>query len=377
MKKYTDDPGIEARAAEIDVKAGRLRKVMEDRGLSAIAINKSNNFSWITAGADNIVTRYSEGGVATAVIAADGKRYVLLNSIEERRFREEERIDALGFEIVCWPWFEDKLLPALKKVAGGDIASDNGVPGTQDANSLVNPCQYSLLDREIARYLHLGATFSKALEEMLATVRPGDMELDIAGRIAAALRKHEVEPVLFLVAGDERILRYRHCVPTRNTIKKRLMISVNGRYKGLVTKTTRFVNFGEPDDEFIKRYNDTIDIENRLVAATTVGTDDIEILRLAKKLYAEKGCPEMWREHHQGGPQGYTNGYYLITDDRHGIVRKNQCYCYNPSITGAKTEDAFIVTEDGPAFVTAPVSFPKIKAVINGVEVERPGVLVM
>ena len=107
------------------------------------------------------------------------------------------------------------------------------------------------------------------------------------------------------------------------------------------------------------------------------GADDLDVLNLARKLYAEKGCPEMWREHHQGGPQGYTNGYYLITDSSHGIVQKNQCYCYNPSITGAKTEDAFIVTEEGPAFITVPVSFPKIKTNINGVDVERPGILVL
>ena len=377
MKHYPLDLSIKTRTAEIDVKVARLQAVMKANGLSAIAINKSNNFAWITAGADNIVTRFSEGGVATAVITADGKRYVLLNNIEDLRFRNEEQIEALGFEVICWRWFEDKMSESLKKIAGGEIASDNGISGTRNANPLINPCQFSLVDSEIARYLHLGVTFSKALEEMLATVRPGDMELDIAGRIAAALYKFEVEPVLFLVAGDERINKYRHCVPTTNRIKNRLMISCNGRYKGMVTKTTRFVNFGKPDDAFVKLYDDTLDIENRMAAATTIGADDLDVLNLARKLYAEKGCPEMWREHHQGGPQGYTNGYYLITDSSHGIVQKNQCYCYNPSITGAKTEDAFIVTEEGPAFITVPVSFPKIKTNINGVDVERPGILVL
>jgi len=96
---------------------------------------------------------------------------------------------------------------------------------------------------------------------------------------------------------------------------------------------------------------------------------------LSKKLYADAGYPEMWRVHHQGGPQSYTNGFYLMTQDRHEVVRLNQCYGYNPSITGTKTEDGFIVTEDGPLFITFPVTFPALKSTINGVEYVRPGIL--
>ena len=85
----------------------------------------------------------------------------------------------------------------------------------------------------------------------------------------------------------------------------------------------------------------------------------------------------MWKVHHQGGPQGYSNGYYLVTEENHGIIQKNQCYCYNPSITGTKTEDGFIVTDEGPVMITKPVLFPKIQTEINGAVVERPGVLTL
>ena len=114
-----------------------------------------------------------------------------------------------------------------------------------------------------------------------------------------------------------------------------------------------------------------------MMAATTIGTDDIVPHRLAKELYAQKGYPEMWKVHHQGGPQGYTNGYYLVTEQNHGIIQENQCYCYNPSITGTKTEDGFIVTKEGPIMITRPVLFPCKEAVVNGVTVKRPGVLVI
>jgi len=223
----------------------------------------------------------------------------------------------------------------------------------------------------------MGETFSRVLEELLADVRPGDMELDIVGRINNALWKHNIDTVLYLVAGDERIYKYRHCIPTENRIEKYMMVSCNARYKGLITKITRFIHFGKPSDALLRQYADTVEIENRMIAATKIGADNLDAYTAAVNAYEEMGYAEMWKNHHQGGPQGYTNGYYLITPDAHETVAENQCYCYNPSITGTKTEDAFIVTKEGPAMITKPISFPKIKAEVNGVEIERPGILVI
>ncbi len=378
MKQYIEDKTIQGRKAEITVKVQRLQAAMEKNGLDAVIINKSNNFSWITAGASNIITRYSEEGATSVVITREGGRYILANNIEYPRIVKEEMIEQLGFEIKTWYWYEERNLDTVKEIVGeGSYGSDVSFPGAKDAGELVEMCQYSLTDNDIARYQYLGDTFSKALEECLAEVQPGDVELDIAGRINAALWKFDIDPVLFLVAGDERILNFRHCIPTENKIQKRVMVSCNGRYKGLVTKTTRFVNFGEPEEAFMKQYMDTLDIENKMMAATVAGEDDIVPHHLAKELYAQKGYPEMWKVHHQGGPQGYSNGYYLVTEGKHRIIQPNQCYCYNPSITGTKTEDGFVVTEEGPLMITKPVVFPAIEAEINGVCIKRPGVLVV
>lgn len=378
MKQYIEDKSIQGRKEEIAIKVQRLKEAMGKAGLDAVVINKSNNFAWITAGASNIITRYSEEGVTSIVITKEGGQYILANNIEYPRIVKEENIEELGFEIRTWYWFEDRNLDAVMEIIGnGKYGSDVAMPGAENAGGLIEECQYSLTDNDIARYQYLGDTFSKALEECLAEVRPGDMELDIAGRINAALWKHDIDPVLFLVAGDERILDFRHCIPTGNRIGKRMMVSCNGRYKGLVTKTTRFVNFGRPDEAFMKQYMDTLDIENQMMAATTIGTDDIVPHRLAKELYGQKGYPDMWKVHHQGGPQGYSNGYYLVTEEKHGIIQPNQCYCYNPSITGTKTEDGFIVTEEGTLMITKPVVFPAVEAQVNGVTVKRPGVLVI
>ena len=378
-KVYKEDTSIAGRKAEIDIKVKRVTDALEKRGLDALYIGKQEAFAWITAGGDNIITRYVEDGVTAILITKDGARYAITNAIEYPRVLEEEKLDQLGFEVMTQPWYENHNAEYVRKIIGekGTYASDVAMPGAEDANAMISEMQYSLVDNEIARYLWLGETYSAALESVLAEVRPGDMERDIVGRINNALWKLGIDTVLYLVAGDERIYKYRHCIPTENRIQKYMMVSCNARYKGLITKTTRFVHFGQPDEKLLKQYADTVEIENRMIAATKAGVDDLDVQNVGIAAYEELGYHEMWKVHHQGGPQGYSNGYYLVTKERHGIVQPNQCYCYNPSITGTKTEDAFIVSEDGPLMITKPITFPKMVSTVGGIQFERPGILVI
>lgn len=378
MKTYCEDATVQGRLEEIGIKLKRVHEVLESSDLDALYIVKAENFAWITAGGDSIITRFVESGVV-GILITKTNQYAITNDIEYKRFIDEEKLDQLGFEVITQPWYENKTLEHIHRIIGakGKFASDIAIQGAGDANQLISKMQFSLTDNEIARYLHLGRVFSEVLEQLLAEVRPGDMELDIVGRINNALWKRNIDTVLYLVAGDDRIYKYRHCIPTENRIKKYMMVSCNARYKGLITKITRFVHFGEPDASLLKQYADTVEVENRMIAATQIGVSDLVPLQTAIAAYEELGYHDMWKVHHQGGPQGYTNGYYLITSEVNGVVCPNQCYCYNPSMTGTKTEDAFIVTKEGPLMITRPISYPKIKSKIGDVEIERPGILVI
>ena len=375
MKQYVEDKSIRGRFAEIEVKVENLRRDMERNGWDAIYVSKSEHFAWITAGGDNIVTRFVEGGVCAILITRTG-RYFLCNNIETLRMIVEEKLPELGFEERSWFWYENRTMKVIHDlIGGGRLAADIPLAGAADANPVLLDREKVLCDNEIARYLHLGGTFSEVIERFMATIRPCDTEIAIAGGLGKEMWAAGREPVLFLIATDHRIYDYRHPIATDKKLEKYLMISCNCRYKGLVTKITRMAYFGDLPDELREQYGKTIEIENIMAGATKPGVDDLEIFELSKKLYADAGYPEMWRVHHQGGPQSYTNGFYLMTQDRHEVVRLNQCYGYNPSITGTKTEDGFIVTEDGPLFITFPVTFPKLVSTINGVEYVRPGIL--
>lgn len=376
MQKYQQDLSISGRTLEIEGKVKTLRGIMQNEKLDGIYISKQEHFAWITAGGDNIVTRFVEDGVCAIFITMDN-RYFLCNNIETGRMIEEEHLVEMGFMEKSMWWYENNTMTFIHELIGmnGNFAADINLEGAVDANPIIRSLEKTLSDNEVGRYVHLGKVFSKTIESFMETIQPGDSEMEIAGRLGSKMWENGLEPVLLLVAADDRIYKYRHPIPTENKLEKLLMISCNARYKGLVTKITRMVHFGKISQDFQKQYRQTAEIENAMAAISKPGVDEIVPYKIAVKMYEDFGYPGMWKIHHQGGPQSYTNGFYLITPENHDLIKLHQCYGYNPSITGTKTEDGFVVTEDGPLFITYPVSFPVLHSEIKDIEFNRPGIL--
>ena len=96
-------------------------------------------------------------------------------------------------------------------------------------------------------------------------------------------------------------------------------------------------------------------------------------------LYTERGYPNEWKLHHQGGSQGYRNRDYIIFPNSTEKVLENQCLCWNPTIAGrkygTKSEDAFVATNNGPIMITAPVMFPTLSVNVGGIDFVRPDIL--
>jgi len=376
LKNYVEDTSVQGRKAEIDSKVAKIRGIMKEKALDAVYISKQQNFAWITAGGCNIVSRFVDSGSCAILITMEGQ-YFICGNIETLRMKEEELLEDLGFEERSFYWYENKTRDIINGLIGqnGKLAADIPLPGASDANPFILNLQKVLCDNEIARYFHMGKVFAEVVESFMLTIRPGDTEKEIAGRLACKLWENDLEAVLILIATDERIYKYRHAVPTNKPLEKMINISCNPRYKGLITKISRTMYFGKLPEELKEQHRKTLDVENRMIAATKPGVDDVEIFRLAQKLYADHGYPDMWKNHHQGGPQSYTNGFYAVNESNHEVVRPRQVYGYNPTITGTKAEDGFLVTEDGPVFGTYPIYFPKEIQVIDGIEFVRAGIL--
>ena len=70
-----------------------------------------------------------------------------------------------------------------------------------------------------------------------------------------------------------------------------------------------------------------------------------------QRFYAEAGFPDEWRLHHQGGLTGYGSRELIATPASDHVIEPGQAFAWNPSVTGAKAEETFVLTEAGPQIV--------------------------
>lgn len=376
--KYKEDASLEGRIAEIEIKKKRIYDLLDEMGMEALLLMKHPNFSWVTAGGKNFVANCFDNG-AVAVLVTKTQCYAACNVIEEPRILEEEQLPELGFELFVYGWEENRVEEFVKRhvTSMEKVLSDTPCGSALVDNGRISTLRYCLTENELGRYRYLGDSISRALEEYLPTIQPGMTELEIAGGISNALWKYNIEQVMHLVSADERSYHYRHGLPTNKKLEHNLIVSINGRYKGLITTVSRMIYFGKPDEAFTEQYRDCCEMECRTIAEAAVGVDELKLYQTLKQAYLDKGYPGMFEKHGQGGCQGYWPRDYMITPACHRKIQKNQAYCFNPVVDGTKSEDSFYVTEDGPVFITRPISYPKLEYNMNGIVMERPDLLVI
>ena len=360
---------------EVNEKKARVRDLMAKLKLDAVLLRKQCNFSWLTGGHLNLVGIATEMGAAPLLLTPE-KEYVICNNIEAPRIEKEERILDQGYELVTYKWFEDQEKELIEELTKkGRVGSDSPYPGTEDISHHINPLRYSLTSWEVERYKEVGLIASKAVEGTAKTIEPGDKECEVIGRLAERLWGNRVDFVTTFCAADERIANFRHPIATEKRIEKRVMLGVNARKWGLIVTLTRFVQFGKVPPELMKQYEDNVYIECVLMANTIPGKPVVEVLKKGIEAYKEKGYPEEYQLHHQGGATGYLGRDYRVNFNTPDIVQENQAFCWNPSIAGTKSEDTMLATSKGPVLLSKPVQFPILEMEVEGYKFQRPGIL--
>ena len=131
------------------------------------------------------------------------------------------------------------------------------------------------------------------------------------------------------------------------------MLVASAQRGGLYANLTRIVYFDDPDPELARHQATCDEILARMRdEATRPGRTLADAFGDCRRFYAEAGFPDEWRLHHQGGMTGYASREVIATPYTDVPIERGQAFAWNPSVTGAKAEETFVLTEAGAEVVT-------------------------
>ena len=365
--------------SEAAEKIAKVRAWLKSHGLDGAVFATRANVAWLSGGADfHVVSQASEA--FGALVVTPRQAYLVANSIEVGRFTAEEPVTA--FTVKSFPWTQP-LDEAIAKLAGdkkklwvGDHAGQTGLKGLPE--DFVYACRARLVEPEVRRYKSLGRDCALVIETVARQLNMGDSEQQAEADLARHLLARGIQPHVLLVAFDQRVLKYRHPTPVMNHLKKVGMLVVCGQRHGLIVSMTRLIHFGAIPKELLAKHEAVCRVEAALWEATVVGTPYGKVLQAGLAQYKKEGVAKEWELHHQGGPTGYAGRDFCVIPDEKRQVLDRQAIAWNPSITGTKSEDTFILEDGKRTVVTAcsPV-WPTISVQgPGGIKLDRPAILV-
>jgi Xaa-Pro aminopeptidase len=362
-------------AEELAEKRRRIAALLDAEGLDALLLTQEGSVAWVTGGGATRVSMNGTDALASVLVTKDGAAYVLTDAIEAPRVAAEE-LPEQGVHMKVYPWeqgrSEHRAAIVTEIVGDGAIGADAPVAGLASVRVLhdaVVRLRSSLMTAEIERYRWLAQTTAQVVEAAARAVQPGMTEWQIAASYVGPLMAYGIQVPVPLVAADERIYRFRHPLPTENAVRQHALLVAGGYRWGLNASVSRAVSFGRLPDDLRHRQQGCAMVDLAFTGATQPGAMAAEIFAAGAKAYADAGFPGEWRLHHQGGAAGYAGREWVITPGGTQIVQESQSFAYNPSITGTKSEDTFVLRPDGtPDFLTTTGQWPAVP----GTEQDHP-----
>lgn len=353
-------------SAEQREKRARIKALLEERGLDGVILRKGANIAWIIGGRAHIPTTLELA--CMDVIVYRDRIVVVTNKIEAPRLSAEELTG--DEELVVVNWFEgrDAQLPASPS-----IGIDGADPVRVNLSSEIENLRRELNSHEVERLRSISSDASDALSQALNVVEPSDTEVEVAGEIADQLWQRNLEPVVLLVSGKNRISHYRHPLPTTEVIGDTVMGVICARRKGLIASITRIVNFGELSSQASDDYEKLLHVEARFLDATRSGAKLSDVFKKGVAGYIEEGFDrDEWTKHHQGGSTGYMPRDFPAHEKTDQLIAINNAIAWNPSARGLKVEDTGIATPEGIELLSVTGSWPTTQVAGRA----RPAILI-
>ncbi|HAF61546.1 MAG TPA: peptidase M24 [Anaerolineaceae bacterium] len=355
-------------------KIEKINSLLSEKGSDALLLQRFSSIAWATCGADSHINTAASDGCASLLITPT-QRYVFTDTIEAQRLQDEQGLDGQDWEFIISPWYE-KRNSLTEFIRDMKVGTDGLFLGGTDISAELAWLRSQLTENEVDRFRTLGKLCAQIMNETMETLQPGMTEYQIAGKLSQIAESYGVQPVINLVGSDERIFQYRHPLPTSKKLDKYCMVILCGRKWGLVCSITRLVHFGPLPDEVKRKSLATALIDAAMIAASRPGKTLADVFRIAQNEYEYAGYAGEWQKHHQGGLAGYEPREITATPFTLHPVKVNQVFAWNPTITGAKSEDTILISENENEILTEIPGWSYEEIQIGDQLIRRPMVMV-
>lgn len=335
-------------------KLTRLQHALTQWQLDAVLLTRRDNVAWLTEGASYYVVDRAETGVASLLITRD-RALLIAPDNELPRILAEEPLP-FACDVRHYPWYQS----LSSQLPAGNIGSDIPLAASVDIQSRMIRLRQGLNHTEQQRFIALGAEVAHIVEDVARQLRIGMTELAVEAAIVAACLPRGIRPMCTLVAADDRIAAFKHPVPTSRKLARQLLITLGAEREGLHVSLSRLVHFGEPDSALRQRIQSLAHVHADMLAATRPQRSWSAVFTDIADAYQRHGHPDAWRAHHQGGPAGYGCRDWILTPDAPGQVQAHTAVAWNPTLSGVKSEDTFLITDCGLQALTRTDSWPLI-----------------
>jgi antitoxin VapB len=331
---------------------------MAEKGLDAFVLRRNPNLAWAIAGRAHVPTTI-DAACFDLIITKDSA-VAITNVVEAPRLSAEELPAEVSVQTVPWSQGRDPLLPT-----GAKVGSDQPGGDRLDLGVEIEIIRGSLIEADIARFKEICSNAAIALGNAMKEVTSSDREIDVAGLITKSLWKSNLEIAFLGIAGQERVTKFRHPLPTASLVGNRVSASICAKRKGLIASVTRIVTFGALEEEAINGYQSLFKVEAAMLDATVVGKPFSDPINAAIAAYPLNGFDkDEWQNHHQGGPSGFLPRDWPANQGTTRLIAKNQPIAWNPTGKGWKAEDTILATKSGVELLTNDPEWPSFK--VNG-----------
>lgn len=342
------DPVPAGIGPDLPSKLGRLASTARAEAVGMVVLREQASLSWLLGARSNVPQTLDSSCFDVVIdvpMSGEVGLTVVTNAIEAPRLRETE-LAGLDAAWTVLPWWRgrESALPT-----GPRVAADRPYADVTDVAKQVAALRRQLSPSQASLLADVCRDAASAATDAACAITPDTTEYEAAGVLAAELLARALDPIVLMVAGDERIAMHRHPLPTTRPVGRRAMLVCCARRHGLVASVTRIVAFAAPDPAERDAYERLLDVERGFLDATQPQTRIGDVFNQGTAGYAAHGFDPMeWHRHHQGGFSGWQPREYAAHGGSNDVVPVASVVAWNPSGGGWKVEDTCLVTPQGP-----------------------------